>query len=132
VKKRTAALDAVKRASEWSATIVHGEMKRGLNSLASIAATAPLVGLFGTVLGVFDVFGGGSTEKGTLMRFYARSLSESLAPTAVGLVVGVLAFCFYRYLLTRLENFDVEMKNGALQLMDELARLQGILPSIHR
>jgi len=130
VKKRTAALDAVKRASEWSATIVHGEMKRGLNSLASIAATAPLVGLFGTVLGVFDVFGGGSTEKG--MRFYARSLSESLAPTAVGLVVGVLAFCFYRYLLTRLENFDVEMKNGALQLMDDLARLQGILPSIHR
>jgi biopolymer transport protein ExbB len=132
VKKRAAALDAVKRASESSATIVHGEMKRGLNSLASIAATAPLVGLVGTVLGVFDVFGGGSTENGTLMRFYASSLSESLAPTAVGLVVGVLAFCFYRYLLTRLENFDVEMKNGALQLMDELARLQGILPSIHR
>jgi biopolymer transport protein ExbB/TolQ len=107
-------------------------MKRGLNSLAGIAATAPLVGLFGTVLGVFEVFRGGSTEKSTLMRLYAGSLSESLAPTALDLVVGVLAFCFYRYLLTRLENFDIEMKNGSLQLMDELARLQKILPSTHR
>jgi len=126
VKKRTAALDAVKRASERSATIVHGEMKRGLNTLASIAATAPLVGLFGTVLGVFDVFRGVSIERSTLLRLYARSLSESLVPTALGLVVGVLAFCFYRYLVTRLENFDIEMKNGSLQLTDELARLQKI------
>ena len=101
-------------------------MKRGLNSLASIAATAPLVGLFGTVLGVFDVFRGGSTEKSTLMRLYARSLSESLAPTALGLFVGVLAFCSYRYLLARLENFDIEMKNGTLQLTDELACLKRV------
>jgi len=101
-------------------------MKRGLNSLASIAATAPLVGLFGTVLGVFGSFRGLGTERSTLLRFYAKSLSESLAPTALGLVVGVLAFCFYRYLVTRLENFDIEMKNGSLQLMDELARLQKI------
>ena len=106
-------------------------MKRGLNSLASIAATAPLVGLFGTVLGVFDVFRGGSTEKSTLMRLYARSLSESLAPTVLGLFVGVLACCFYRYLLARLENVDIEMRNGSLQLMDELIRLRKILPSTH-
>jgi biopolymer transport protein ExbB/TolQ len=61
----------------------------------------------------------------------ASYLSESLAPTALGLFVGVLAFCFYRYLLARLENFDIEMKNGSLQLMDVLARLQKILPSTH-
>jgi biopolymer transport protein ExbB/TolQ len=131
VKKRTAALDAVKRALERSAAIVHGEMKRGLNSLASVAATAPLVGFFGTVLGALGSFKGLGTEKSSLMSWMARDLSESLAPTALGLFVGVLAFCLYRYLLARLENFDIEMKNGSLQLMDELARLQKILPSTH-
>jgi len=83
-------------------------MKRGLNSLASIAATAPLVGLFGTVLGVFGSFRGLGTEESSLMSWMAKPLSESLAPTALGLCVGILAFCFYRYLLARLENFDIE------------------------
>jgi biopolymer transport protein ExbB len=98
-------------------------LKRGLNSLASIAATARLVGLLGTVLGILSAFGGGSTEKSTLMRASAKSLSESLAPTALGLVVASLSFCFYKYFLARLENFDIEMKNASLELVDELACL---------
>jgi biopolymer transport protein ExbB len=120
VKKRK--IDAL-RASTRSASLVHREMKRGLNSLASIAATAPLVGFFGTVMGMFRSFSGGSTERGTLMRGFAKSLSESLVPTALGLSVAVLAFCFYKYLSARLENFDVEMQNASLELIDELAHL---------
>lgn len=58
-----------------------------------------------------------------MMRAIARSLSDSLVPTALSLFVAVLAFCFYRYLLDELENFDVEMENASLQLMDDLARL---------
>jgi biopolymer transport protein ExbB/TolQ len=96
-------------------------MKRGINSLASIAATAPLVGLFGTAVGLLNAFSGGSTEKSSFMKAMAKSLSESLAPTAIGLIVGVLAFGFYKYLSARLENFDIEMRNASLELVDGLA-----------
>jgi len=57
------------------------------------------------------------------MQAMAKSLSESLAPTALGLVIAVLAFCFYRYLLARLEDFDIEINTISLQLIDELAHL---------
>ena len=123
MKRKADTLDAVRRASARSASLVHGEMKRGLNSLASIAATAPLVGLLGTAVGMLSAFGGSSTEKSSLMRWFAKYLSESLVPTALGLFVAVLGFCFYKYLLARLENFDIEMKNASLELIDELARL---------
>jgi len=98
-------------------------MKRGLGSLASVGATAPLLGFFGTALGALDSFRGGATEKSSFMQAMAKSLSESLAPTALGLVIAVLAFCFYRYLLARLEDFDIEINTISLQLIDELAHL---------
>ena len=123
MKRENDALNSVRNASARSASLVHREMKRGLNSLASIAATAPLVGFFGTLMGMFRAFSGGSTERTTLMQAYAKYLSESLIPTAIGLSVAVLAFCFYRYLSARLENFHVEMQNASLELVDELARL---------
>ena len=72
---------------------------------------------------MLSAFGGGSTEKSSLMRWFAKYLSESLVSTALGLFVAVLGFCFYRYLFARLENFDIEMKNASLELIDELARL---------
>ncbi len=52
-----------------------------------------------------------------------QDLSESLVPTALGLFVAVLAFCFYQYLSARSKNFDIEMNNVSLELVDELGRL---------
>ena len=123
MKIRSATLGAVKRASARSATIIHGEMKRELNSLASIAVTAPFVGFLGTVIVIFGSFRGIGSEKRAVLIWFATALPESLAPTALGLVVAVLAFCFYRYLSARLENFDIEMRNASLELVDELGRV---------
>ncbi len=118
---KIAALDAVKRASDRSAAIAHGRMKRGLNSLASIAAAAPFVGIFGTVLGIVNSFHGVSGDKWSDIADVFRFLSESLAPTELGLLVATLAFCAYKYFLARLEDCDVEMRSASLQLLNELA-----------
>jgi biopolymer transport protein ExbB len=99
-------------------------MKRGLSSLASIAATAAFVGFLGTVFDIANLFAGGSTEKTTFMYAILGGLLRAMVPTAFGLAVAVLAFCFYRCLLSRLEDFDIEMKNGSLQLIDELTHLR--------
>ncbi len=114
-------MGAVKRASERSATVVHCEMQRGLISLATIASVAPFIGLVGTLLGIVNSFRGVGTDKWTALAAVTEGLSESLVPTALGLLVALVAFCGYRYLLTKLDTFDVEMENVSLQLMEELA-----------
>jgi biopolymer transport protein ExbB len=123
MNKGTLPLVAAKRATARSASLVHIDMKRGLNTVASVAATAPLVGSVGTVIGIFNTFGGGSTERSTLMFWMLKHLTQSMVPTALGLVVALLAFCGYKYLLARLEGFDFEMKCTSLQLINDLAHL---------
>jgi biopolymer transport protein ExbB/TolQ len=85
--------------------------------------TAPLVELFGTVLGLLNAFTGGIPEKSSRVRVLAESFSESLVPTALGLLVAVLALRFYQYLSARLENLDVEIQHAALELVYELAHV---------
>ena len=70
------------RASARSAAVVHGELTRGLNSLATIASTAPWVGLFGTVLGIYNSFGGtvGSRGDGRFFHVFERQRIHYIAP----------------------------------------------------
>jgi biopolymer transport protein ExbB/TolQ len=114
-------LGAVQRASGRSASVVHAEMKRGLSSLASIAATAPLVGVLGWVLGFYNSFPGMSGSQWTMIAIVTERLSESLMPIELGLLVAILAFCGHKYFEGRLEDFDLEMESVSLELMNQLA-----------
>ena len=58
-------IESSKRALDRAEAIVHAELKRGLSGLATIGATAPFVGLFGTVVGIINAFKGISNEKST-------------------------------------------------------------------
>src|SRR5713101_8997669 len=119
------ALDAAQRASARSAALVHREMKRGLNSLATIASTASWIGLFGTVLGVVNAFPASGADKATIMAVIFERLSQAFAPTAFGLVVVVIAMWCYKYLRAEVDTFDVEMKNAVLQLTNALSARPG-------
>src|SRR3954451_16507229 len=91
-------------------------MKRGLASLALISATAPLVGFFGTILGLLNSFPGYGTSKSMIISTTAGRLSEALAPTLLALWVAVPAFWFHKYLSGRLETFELEMENASADL----------------
>jgi biopolymer transport protein ExbB/TolQ len=120
VTKRTAALEAVERASARSFIAVHCEMKRGLNSLATISSLAPFFGVFGTLLGILNSFTGFDGEKSEILGRLAGLLSESLIPVALSLLVALLAFCCYKYLLAKSDTFDLEMKSASIQLLNNL------------
>jgi len=98
-------------------------MQRGLRSLASVASTAPWVGLFGTVLGIHNSFGGFNGSKESLMAAIFEGLSQALVPAALGLIVALVAMWCYKYLLTEVEAFDSDMENASLQLINQLGRL---------
>lgn len=109
---------ASRRALERAEAITHAELKRGVSVLATIAASAPFVGLFGTVVGIINAFKGISTEKSTGLGAVAGGISEALVATAIGLFVAVPAVWAFNYFTTRLEGFDVEMGNSSSELID--------------
>ncbi len=111
-------IEASRRALERAEAITHAELKRGVSSLATIAASAPFVGLFGTVVGIINAFKGISTEKSTGLGAVAGGISEALVATAIGLFVAVPAVWAYNYFTTKLEGFDVEMGNSSSELID--------------
>ena len=111
-------IDASKRALERAAAIVHAELKRGIGGLATIGATAPFVGLFGTVVGIINAFKGIAEAKGTGLAGVAGGISEALVATAIGLLVAVPAVWMFNYFTGKVEAFDVEMDNSSSELID--------------
>jgi len=111
-------IEASKRALDRAEAIVHAELKRGLSGLATIGATAPFVGLFGTVVGIINAFKGISSEKSTGLAAVAGGISEALVTTAIGLFVAVPAVWLFNYFTSKMEAFDVEMDNSSSELVD--------------
>ncbi len=90
-------IESSRRACERAEAIVNAELKRGLSGLATIGATAPFVGLFGTTVGIINAFKGMSSEKTAGLSAVAGGISEALVTTAFGLFVAVPAVWAYNW-----------------------------------
>jgi biopolymer transport protein ExbB/biopolymer transport protein TolQ len=106
------------RALDRAEAIVHAKLKRGLAVLATIGATAPFVGLFGTVVGILNAFQQIATQKTSGIGAVAGGISEALVTTAFGLLVAIPAVMAFNYFTGRVESFDVEMDNSSSELID--------------
>ena len=111
-------VDTVRRAIQRATALTANDLKKGIPSLATIGATAPFVGLLGTVVGIINAFHAiGITGSGGLGAVSA-GISEALVETALGLVVAIPAVWMYNYFTGRLEYFNVEMDNSSSELVD--------------
>ncbi len=91
-----------------------------LSSLGTIASTAPLMGLFGTVVGMIEIFGSqapGSTTGGNPAQL-AHGISIALYNTAFGLIVAIPSLIFWRYFRGRVDEYLLKLELDA----DRLAR----------
>ena len=116
-------LEATKRAADRATAVVTAELKRGTSSLATIGATAPFVGLFGTVIGIVRAFAEISKAGTGGIQVVAGGISEALVTTAIGLVVALPAVWLYNFLSQRVEQLQVEMSNSSTELVDRLLEL---------
>jgi biopolymer transport protein ExbB/biopolymer transport protein TolQ len=106
------------RALEIAEAIVHAKLKRGLAALATIGATAPFVGLFGTVVGILNAFWRIANQKTTSTGAVAGGISDALVATAFGLLVAIPAVLAFNYFTGRVEAFDEEIDNSSSELVD--------------
>ncbi len=111
---RDVAVHAVESAGAHAAH----ELSRYLTLLGSIGSVAPLLGLFGTVVGMIEIFA--SQQAGSNPQQLAHGISLALYCTAFGIIVAVPAVLMYRHFRTRVEAFLVDMEQQGQRLLDAL------------
>jgi len=111
-------IEASRRALDRATAVVIEDFKRGLSGLATIGATAPFVGLFGTTIGIINAFQGMKTEETAGIAAVAGGIAEALVTTAFGLFVAVPAVWAFNAFTNKIETFTVEMDNSSSELID--------------
>jgi biopolymer transport protein ExbB len=94
------------------------ELERFLNTLGTIAAISPLLGLFGTVLGMIKVFNAITVAGVGNPTVLAGGISEALITTVGGLSVAIPSLIFYRYFRGRVDELVLRMEEQALKLVE--------------
>jgi len=113
---------AATRAMERATVKVGEDFRRGLNGLATIATTAPFIGLFGTVVGIINAFRGMAVTGSGGLGAVSAGIAEALVTTAIGLFVAIPAVWLYNYFLNKVDRFRVEMTNSGSELVDFFIR----------
>jgi len=109
----------MKEAIEEAGRAVAHELERFLTTLGTIATAAPLLGLFGTVIGMIEIFGSQSPT-GSNPQQLAHGISIALYNTAFGIAIAIPALIFYRHYKNKVDTFVVEMELQASKLVDVL------------
>lgn len=99
--------------------LVH-RMERFLNTLGTIAAAGPLLGLFGTVVGMIQMFLGILDHGVGDVNQLAGGIGKALVCTATGMIVAIPALMFHRYFRGRIAGYIVDMEHDAMRVMDAL------------
>lgn len=99
--------------------VVH-DMERYLNTLGTIAAITPLLGLLGTVIGMIQVFTAITASGVGDPQALSGGISQALLTTAAGLLVAIPALILYRYLRGRVDELVVGMEAQAIRLLEML------------
>jgi biopolymer transport protein ExbB len=107
----------MKEAIEEVGRIVSHDLERFLTTLGTIAAMSPLLGLFGTVVGMIEIFGSQSAAGSNPIQL-AHGISVALYNTALGLIVAIPSMIFYRHFRAKVDNLILEMEQQAVKLVE--------------
>jgi biopolymer transport protein ExbB len=109
--------EVMKEAIEEAGRGVAHELERFLNSLGTIASISPLMGLFGTVVGMIEIFGSTSGTSNNPQAL-AHGISVALYNTGFGLIIAIPSMIFYRHFRAQVDGFVVEMELQAVKLVE--------------
>ncbi|HEY5801674.1 MAG TPA: MotA/TolQ/ExbB proton channel family protein [Burkholderiaceae bacterium] len=109
--------EVMKESIEEAGDHVAHTLERFLTTLGTIASLAPLMGLFGTVVGMIEIFGA-QNATGTNPAQLAHGISVALYNTGFGLLIAMPALVFYRHFRALVDSFVVDMEQQAVKFVD--------------
>jgi len=108
--------EVMKESIEEAGRAVSHDLGRFLTTLGTIASISPLLGLFGTVVGMIEIFGS-QTAVGNSPAILAHGISVALYNTAFGLIVAIPSMIFYRHFRSQVDSLTMEMEQQAIKLV---------------
>ena len=118
LKNITASPAILKESIEEAGHLTAINLERFLTTLGTIAVISPLLGLFGTVIGMIEIFGATSPSGNSNPVQLAHGISIALYNTALGLVVAVPSMIFYRHFRGKVDTLLVEMEMQGVKLIE--------------
>ncbi|MCK6420558.1 MAG: MotA/TolQ/ExbB proton channel family protein [Aquabacterium sp.] len=112
----------LRQAFENAGRVCLHQLERYLNTLGTIAAAAPLLGLFGTVVGMIEIFGSQAPTGASNPAMLAHGISVALYNTAFGLIIAIPALMFYRYFRGRVDEYALDLEQAAERMVPHLMR----------
>ena len=109
--------EVMKEAIEEAGRASAHELERFLTSLGTIASISPLMGLFGTVVGMIEIFGS-PTASGNNPQALAHGISVALYNTGFGLIIAIPSMIFYRHFRSMVDSLSIEMEQQAVKLVE--------------
>jgi len=109
--------EVMKEAIEEAGRSAAHDLERFLTTLGTIASISPLMGLFGTIVGMIEIFGS-ATAAGNNPQQLAHGISVALYNTGFGLIIAIPAMIFYRHFRSKVDSFVVEMELQAVKLVE--------------
>ena len=109
--------DVMKESIEEAGRATTHELEHFLTTLGTITSISPLLGLFGTVVGMIEIFGA-QTSIGNTPAILAHGISVALYNTAFGLIVAVPSMIAYRHFRAKVDSLTIEMELQAIKLVE--------------
>ena len=117
MRNREASREVMKEAIEEAGRAAAHQLERYLTTLGTIATLAPLMGLFGTVIGMIELFGAtGGVGADPLQ--VAHGISVALYNTGFGLAVAMPSLVFHRHFHALVDGFVIDMEQLAVRFVD--------------
>ena len=111
--------EIMRESIEETGSLVAHDLERYLTTLGTIASISPLMGLFGTVVGMIEIFGS-QTAAGSNPLQLAHGISVALYNTGFGLVIAIPGMIFWRHFRALVNSFVLEMQQQAVRLVEVL------------
>ncbi len=109
--------EVMKESIEEAGRAVVHDLDRFLTTLGTIASISPLLGLFGTVVGMIEIFGS-QNAAGNSPAILAHGISVALYNTAFGLIVAIPSMIFFRHFRAQVDSLTIEMEQQAIKLVE--------------
>jgi len=115
-------IEAARRAIERATLVTTADFKRGTGGLATIGATAPFVGLFGTVVGIINAFKGMAITGSGGLGAVSAGIAEALVTTAIGLLAAIPAVMAFNFLQGWVDARAVDISESSNEFLDFVSK----------
>ncbi len=117
LRNMDASREVMKEAIEEAGRSVAHDLERFLTTMGTIAVISPLLGLFGTIIGMIDIFAS-MGNAGANAEQLAQGISTALGATAFGLIIAIPSYIFYRHFRALVTSFVIDMEQQAVKLVE--------------